>query len=193
MRWPRPSHFCCTPSPSYGILALIYKIFMQESRIMSEGNAQATSPLPTAPGEQVQIDEQQQKRIQKYMRAVASTLIVLLFIGTLIGVPAILLVITPTVSGIIASPWLTLQPEPGWYPLRILVLYLLGAAIIGVFLFPFSLFSGHILPQRYNVSTHTRTFSAWMKRWARINGRRLLVWLFMLECCVLYIAVQPEF
>jgi len=159
---------------------------------MSEGNAQAEPIISVAPAEQVKINEQQQQRLQRYIRVATLYNLLLLLVAGLLLVPVIIFVVIPATFTIVTTAWLAFQPVPGWYPLRILAFYLMGTVAIGCLLFLFSLLVGYILPRHYKVRASTRTFAAWLRRWLRINGRRLLHWLLVLQSCLLCIAIQPN-
>lgn len=148
---------------------------------MSEGSAQT---------ELVEVDAGKQKQINKYLHARRTSS----FLWSCALILALIPFIIPTgyaaITGILAKPWFAAHPLAGWYPLRLMAIYLCIAAMLAVLFFPYSFFSSFLFPRVYKI--RQRTFPVWFIGWLLVITITAVRWLLVFELCYLLIIVQPN-
>lgn len=87
-------------------------------------------------------------------------------------------------------PLLNWQPLPNWYPLQILVYFLLAMIIIQIITLPLSYYLGFILPHRYQLSVMSR--GAWIADYLKGHGLGLAFQIIMISLIYALLAFQPQ-
>ncbi len=87
-------------------------------------------------------------------------------------------------------PFLSVQPVPGWFPLRIFVIYLLLLGCILLFFGPVSWYHSFVLARRQGHAT--RTTKGYLKYLAKSILRLFTPYLLFTEITLLLRAIQPQ-
>lgn len=143
------------------------------------------------PQEQVELDHERQRKAREYARQNRR----LWLAGLGISVVGVLLLLFSGLGNWLrdllhASSWLEWQPVANWYPLQILVYFLLIYLIYEIVTAPLGYYSGYILAHRYGLSTMSR--GAWLGD--RVKGLALSILLETAIIQVIYalLAFHPD-
>jgi hypothetical protein len=122
----------------------------------------------------MEIDVERQQKAHNYAR----TRRMLSFVDLGIATAGLLIVFVAgldkwlrnVIQGITFLRW---QPLQGWYPLQIVLYFLIAILVYQVITAPLAYYSGFVLPHRYGIST--MTFQAWLQDLVKGLGLGLIL------------------
>ena len=151
-------------------------------------NLDTTQPDARQQTQQVTIDKERQQKAREYARIRRQ----LTFVGILIAAIGLLFIFWTGLDIGLRDQLSSLswQPLAGWYPLQILVFFvvlMIGYQIISA---PLSYYSGYVLPHRYGLSK--LTLGGWLADLFKGLGLGLVLEICAVELVYALLAIQPN-
>jgi STE24 endopeptidase len=140
------------------------------------------------PQQQVELDLDRQQKAKEYARIRRR----LSYITMGIGVIGILILLFTNLGIWLADRLqpLSWQPVAGWFPIQILVYFLILMLAYEIITAPISYYSGFVLPHRYGLST--MSLKSWLADLFKGLGLSLLLEILAIEFVYLLLAIQPR-
>lgn len=147
-----------------------------------------------APDTPAQIDSERQRRARKYARI--HRRFSLIHLGTAVIAIAIILGfgldkwLRNGIEGLAKGSFLNWQPGTGWFPVQILLYFLILIVIYEVATLPLSYFSGFVLPHRFGISV--MSLKAWIRDLVLGFALRLVLEAAFVSLIYALLAFQPQ-
>jgi STE24 endopeptidase len=140
------------------------------------------------PQQQVELDLDRQQKAKEYARIRRR----LSYITMGIGVIGIIILLFTNLGIWLADRLqpLSWQPIAGWYPIQILVYFLILMLAYEIITAPIAYYSGFILPHRYGLST--MSLKSWLADLFKGLGLSLVLEILAIEFVYLLLAIQPQ-
>jgi STE24 endopeptidase len=136
----------------------------------------------------MEIDQERQQQARAYARLRRQ----LSLVSMLIAAIALLFVFWSGLDKGLSEllQFLSWQPVAGWFPLQILLYFLILMLGYEILTSPLAFYSGYILPHRYGLST--MSLSAWLADLFKGLALSLVLEIFVVELIYLLLATQPQ-
>lgn len=140
------------------------------------------------PQQQVELDLDRQQKAKEYARI--RRRLSYITMGT--GVIGIIILLFTNLGIWLADRLQSLswQPVAGWYPIQILVYFLILMLAYEIITAPISYYSGFVLPHRYGLST--MSLKSWLADLFKGLGLSLVLEILAIEFVYLLLAIQPQ-
>ena len=140
------------------------------------------------PQQQVELDLDRQQKAKEYARIRRR----LSYVSMGIGVIGILILLFTNLGIWLGDQLqvLSWQPIAGWFPLQILVYFLILMLAYEIITSPIAYYSGFVLPHRYGLST--MSLKSWLGDLFKGLGLGLVLEVLAIEFVYLLLAIQPQ-